>query len=529
MSRVNVNNFGLRYAIESSLGTAPTTGWRTLEPNSVGSFGANISTVARRPISQDRGRKKGTATNLESAVEFDADLTMDAFTDFAEGFVFAEFANKEFDLREGGEAPEATAASDDFGVDSVSAALAAKFQDPSSGSYTLLYAKGYSNAANNGLHEVGTAVSSTDTEIAVSSALVDEDPGTTSNASLQIAGIRVAIADLAFTKTGATATIVSSADITDWSALGLFAGQYIHVGSDDGSGERQNMFDDGVGGDVYGYARITSIDGATLNLDKLDTHLDTTDASNATVVDIMFGRFLRNVAVTADSADEEFLERTYHFEGEYPDLGGVGTDEYEYSVGNYASELSINMPLTDKASATWSFIGTNTEDITDSRKTGPSDAIAPLRTTAINTSADIASLTTDVISSASDVCFKSLTLTLNNNVTPENCLGTYGATFVNSGLFEVNLEGQMLFTNKAIVNAVKNNTTVTFAAILKNDDGAIAIDIPSLTLGGGGREFPQDQSVLVNVSGEAFNDPSGTIPNVSLGISLFPSVPTDRS
>jgi hypothetical protein len=495
----------------------------------VGAYGASITTVARRPISQDRGRKKGTATNLESSVEFDADLTMDAFTDFAEGFVFAEFANKEFDLKEGGEPPSAEAATDIFNVASVSTLLAGKFQDPSTGSYTLLYAKGYSNAANNGLHEVDSAVSASDTEIEVSSSLVDEDPGSTSNASLQIAGIRVAASDLAFTKTGSTATIVSSADITDWSALGLFPGQYIHVGSDDGSGSRQNMFDDGSGGDVYGYARITSIDGATLNLDKLDENLSTTDAANATAVDIMFGRFLRNVPVTADSDDNEFLERTYQFEGEYPDLGGAGTDEYEYAVGNYASELSLNLPLTDKATAMWSFVGTNTEDITSSRKTGPADAVAPLRTTAVNTSADIASLTTDVISSASDVCFKSLTLTLNNNVSPENCLGTYGASFVNSGLFEVGLEGQMLFTNKAIVNAIKNNTTVTFAAIMKNDDGAVAIDIPSLTLGGGAREFPQDQSVLVNVTGEAFNDPSGTIPDVSLGISLFPSVPTDRS
>lgn len=529
MSRVNVNNFGLRYVIESSLGTAPTSGWRSLEPDNVGSYGASISTEARRPISKERGRKKGTVVNLESSVEFDADLTMDAFTDFAEGFVFAEFANKEFDLKESDEAPSAEAATDIFNVDSISAAFAAKFQDPSTGSFTLLYAKGYSNSANNGLHAVDTAVSSTDTEIEVASSLVDEDPSATSNASLQIAGIRCAIGDLALTVAGSTATIVSAADITDWSALGLFAGQYIHVGSDDGSGGRQNMFDDGAAGDVYGYARITSIDGATLNLDKLDVNLSDTDAANATVVDIMFGRFLRNVAVTADSADEEYLERTYQFEGEYPDLGGVGTDEYEYAVGNYASELSLNLPLNGKATATWSFIGTNTEDITASRKTGPSSAISPLRATAVNTASGIASLTTDVISSASDVCFKSLTLALNNNVSPENCLGTLGASFVNSGLFEVNLEGQMLFTNKAIVNAVKNNTTVTFAAIMKNDDGAIAVDIPSLTFGGGDREFPQDQSVLVNITGEAFNDPSGTIPDVSLGISLFPSVPTDRS
>ena len=89
--------------------------------------------------------------------------------------------------------------------------------------------------------------------------------------------------------------------------------------------------------------------------------MTTTDASNATLVDIMFGRFLRNVAVTASADDNEFLERTYQFEGEYPDLGGVGTDEYEYAIGNFANELALSLPLTDKGTATWGFNGTDPE------------------------------------------------------------------------------------------------------------------------------------------------------------------------
>ena len=528
MARVNVNNFGLSYVAETSLGVAPTTGWQTLEPNNVSTYGATITTVARRPISADRGRKKGTVTNAESAVEFEADLTIDAFDDFAEGFVFAEYANKEFVLKStGGLVPPPVATSATWTVQSVSTLLGGKLQFTALGPWPLVFGKGYTNAANNGLHQLTVDPAPTDTTLTTDSTLVAETPPT--KADLQVAGVRCAIGDLALTVSGSTATIVSAADISDWSTLGLFVGQYVHVGSDDGSGGRQNMFDDGAAGDVYGYARVASISGATLSLDKIDAKLSTTDASNATLVDIMFGRFLRNVPVTAAADDNEFLERTFQFEGLYPDLGGVGTDEYEYAKGNFANELSLSLPLTDKATATWGFIGTTTDDITASRATGPSAAVGPLRTTAINTSSDMASITTDVISSVSDVCFKSLTVTIRNNVSPENCLGTLGASFVNSGLFEVNIEGQMLFTDKAIVNAVKNNTTVTFAAIMKNDDGAIAVDVPSLTFGGGGREFPVDQSVLVNITGEAFNDPTGAIPDVSLGISLFPSVPTDRS
>lgn len=530
MARVLTNNFGLRYVIETSLGVAPTSGWRSLEPNNVSSFGAVITTVSRRPISKNRGRRKGVVVNLESGIEFDGDTTMDSFTDFAEGFVFAEFANKEFDLKSSSgtlppPAVDGGGGNDSYTIDAASTLLGGKMVYAASAARSLIYGKGYTNSENNGLKEIAADVAPTDTSVEVATAtLVAETPPT--NASLQVAGVRIGDSDLTLTVSGSTATLVSAADVADWSVLGLFVGQYIHIGSNDGSGNVQNALNASASDDTYGYARITAISTSTLSLDKLDSNLAATaDNTGEGDCDIMFGRFLRNVEVTSDSDDNEYLERSYSFEGLYPDLGGVGTDEYEYARGNFANELALNLPLTDKSTITWGFVGTTTEDITDSRDTGPSTAVDPLRIDAFGTASDIASLTTDVISSASDVCFKSTTITIRNNMSPENCLANLGASYVNSGLFEVNLEGQMLFTNKSITNAIKNNTTVTFAAILRNDDGAIAIDIPALTFGGGGREFPVDQSVLVNITGEAFNDPDGTIPDVSLGVSLFANVP----
>ena len=522
MSRVLTNNVALSYAIEASIGVLPgSPEWELLEPNSISTYGPTISTVARRPISQQRGRKKGTVVNLESSVEFDADLTMDAFSDFAEGFVFSEFANTEFDLKSGTVPPPAVSGTDDFTISAASALLAGKVVFTALGARSLVYAKGYTNAANNGLHVLNADLAATDTVVQVGSTLVSETPGT--NASLQVAGVRIGDSDLTLTVSGSTATLVSAADVADWAVLGIQVGQYILIGSPDGSGGAANALKAVASNDAFGYARVTSISGATLNLDKLGTALSAS-ANNTGEgdCDILFGRFLRNVPVTANADDKRYLERSYQFEASYPDLGGSGVDEYEYAIGNFANEMSLNLPLTDKASVTFAFIGTNTEDITATRKTNAASAVAPLRTTAVNTSSDIVSLTTDVISLASDVCFKSLTLSILNNVSPENCLGTLGASFVNAGLFEINLEGQLLFTNKEIVNAVKANKTVTFAAILSNDDGAVAIDIPSLTFGGGDREYPVDQSVLVNLTGEAFNDPTGAVPDVSLGISLFP-------
>ena len=136
MARVLTNNVILQYGVETALGVAPIdNSWRALEPNNLSAYGATITTVERRPISADRGRKKGTVTNLESAVEFDGDLTVDAFTDFAEGFVFAEFANKEFDLKSGSGLlpPPAVATTDDFTVDTISTLLGGKLVFADSG------------------------------------------------------------------------------------------------------------------------------------------------------------------------------------------------------------------------------------------------------------------------------------------------------------------------------------------------------------------------------------------------------------
>ena len=527
MARVLSNNVSLRYVVETSVGVAPTSGWKLTEPNGISTFGEELTTVARRPISNIRGRKKGTVTDAVSNVEFEADLTMSAFDDFIEGFVFSEFANVEFDLTDAklvGAALDVTATGYALGAQlstfTNGTLLAGKTDSSVGGPTTLVYASGYVTAGNNGLKALSANPTGTSTEFVASGLAIETAPA---NAKVEVAGISVD--DLTLTISGSTATLVSAADVTDWSTYGLSAGQFIHIGAPDSTGALDATT--AIATDVYGYARISSISGGTLNLDKLDEKLGAAGPhAPGAYVDILFGRFLRNVAIENDSDDDRYLERTYQFEAVYPDLGGVGTDQYEYAKGNYASEISLNLPLSDKATATWNFLGTETEDITGTRKTGPSTALSPLKTTAVSTSSDIASISTDVISLASNVCFKDLTVTINNNASPEKCLGSRAADFVNVGLFEVSLEGQMLFTDKAIVDAVKNNTTVTFTSIFGNDNGAVALDFPAMTFGGGAREFPVDASVLVSVEGQTFTDETL---GYDIGLSLFPTTVTIRS
>lgn len=521
MSRVLTNDTLLQFAVEASIGVLPGSPlWRALEPNSIGSYGATITTTPRRPISKDRGRKKGVTTDSDSTPEFVSDLTVDAHSDFVEGFMFSEFVNVEFDLKEVTLPPPATATG--YDIDAASALLAGKVQWVVGAGITLVYGKGYALAANNGLKPLTADLAPAGVEITVAGNAIETPP---TKASLEVAGIRASAADLTLTVSGSTATLVSAADI-DWTTTGIQVGQEVHIGSNDGTGAVTNAFQDSAANDTFGYARVTILTATTLTLDKLDENLGAGGSPyNAGVQDVMYGRFARNVATTEDSDDSRYLSRSYQIEASYPELGGTGVTEYEYAIGNQSNEVAISIPLTDKSVINWGFIGTNVDDITVTRKTGAATAVFPLRNVAFGTASSIAALTTDVVSAVSDVCFKSLTLTIGNGLTAEKCIGTLGALFINTGQFTVDIEGQMLFTRKEIVNAVKNNTTVTFQTIVYNEDGAISWDLPTLTLGDGSREFPVDQSVLVNLSGMTFTDP--TLGH-DMGVSLFANVPTVR-
>lgn len=504
MGRILTNNTSLSYSIETALGVAGTA-WSLLEPNEIGTFGTEITTVARDPISKNRQRRKGTVTDLDSAVEFAHDLTLSAFDDFVEGFVFASAINGNLEFV--GSAATGTG----FTVAALSADQAGKLQYEAAGLASLVFARGYVQPANNGLKVLGADAAAAGTLLTVSG-LVAETPPT--NAVVEIAGIRAQTGDLALAVSGTVGTLTSgnnsATSSIDFTTLGLAVGQFIHIG---GLATGQ-QFTEG-----YGFGRITSIAADTLTLDKLGENVAASTGTGMTV-DLLFGQFIRNVPV--DNAD--FLERSFQFELESPNLMAGGASGYEYSVGNLCDSMQIELPLANKATIAFGFIGTDTEVPTITRKAGAAAALDPSKTGAFNTSADILRLrVSDVDEAGLTTDFKSVTITFNNNVSPEKVLGQLGAKYMNTGNFEVDIEAQILFTNADVIARIRENTTVSMDFCVRNDDGAIYFDVPSMTLGGGERELPRNESVMLNLTGEAFGDP---ILKTSLSVSRFPIVPS---
>lgn len=494
MGRTLTNNTGLAVAKEASLGVLPgSPDWKQLEPNDITNFGPAFSTVARDPISADRSRRKGTVTDVDSTPEYEADLTMDIVDDFIAGFLYVVAVNE--NLRFNGADVTAT----DFTVPALDAAQAGVLQ-----AGTLMFATGYSIEGNNGLKELTVDPSTTDTALTAAGLTAETADEST---ILEIAGIRGASGDITLAVSGTAGTLGSTT--LDFTTLGWTVGQFIHIGGLTGT----NQFASGAG-----YARITSIAANSVGLDKLGANL-ATDAGAGIQIDVLYGQFIRNVR-TSDSA---FIEQSFQFEAQYPNLGTSGETGYEYAVGNLCNSLAFNFPGQDKATVTCNFVGQDTEDPVFVAKTGSDTPRESQKTTALNTSSDFGRLrVTDVDETGLTTDFKDMTLTLNNNASPEKCLGVLGAAFINTGNFEVDLESTALFSNADVLAAIRENRTVTMDIICNNDDGSLVLDIPSMTLGGGEREFPVNESITISLTGQAFRDPTlGT----SLSVSLFPAVP----
>jgi hypothetical protein len=499
MARTLTNKTSFLSAVETSLGTAGTT-WREIEVNTISTLGATVTNTPRSPITKDRQDRKGSTTDLDSAFSFDADLTLSHLVNYIESFCYASF----YHCGTQGVAVYTPTAVVDGGGSPDEYTVAA---DGDLAAGELIYARGFDDPENNGLKLVVSTSTATAIKVATGTLVADASPAT--NVEVAVCGVQGGTSDIVMTSGGdLTSTVL------DFTTLGLNVGQFIKIG--------------GTATDTYfataannNYARIAAIAANQLTLDKPGGTF-AADAGTSKTIQLFYGRFLKNVDV--DHA--KFIERSHTFEVTYDSISAGPVDEYEYPVGNYANELTINLPLTDKATANFAFVGTDTETpvLAASRKSGASTPIAPNMTELLNTSADIARLRitqTDETGALTD--FKNVTLKISNNVAPEKVLGTLGAAYMDYGNFMVSVDATMLFTDDSIVEAVRNNDTMTMDFILQNSDGAVAFDLPSVTIGDGGREFPINESITVKAAIKAFKDPTL---DTSIGISLFPHIPT---
>ena len=474
-SNIDSNVTGLRYSEETSLGVANGSAvWYPLEPNEYADFGGEVVTVARNPINAGRQNKKGVVVDLNASGGFNTDLTSTNVQDIMQGFLWADFRRK------GEEAVTAATGTTDL----FSVALTAGFLVND-----LIWASGFDNAANNGLHVV-TAVN-TDTSIEVlGSSLVTETPS--GSPTIVNVGHQFAAGDLDVVDGTPGSYTAATKDLTQ---LGLIPGEWIYVGGDSAS----LAF---TAAENNGFKRVKSITSGTLVIDKSDTSLSN-ESSTTETIQLFYGRVLKNESDPANQVCRSYqLERT---------LGddGSGTQS-EYLVGSLCNEAVFNMSTADKITVDLGFVSTDheTRDGTTGVKAGSSRP-ALVEEDAFNTTSDFSRFKMATVSASEEAptplfaFLTEATLTVSNGVTPTKAIANLGSIGASTTNFTVSGQLTAYFADTTATAAVRNNADVTLDFTMAKGNTGITVDLPLITLGDGRVNVSQNEKITLPLSLEA--------------------------
>lgn len=482
VEKIDSNSVGLAIAEEVCPGILPgeqgypgTPVWHLMEPNSYSDFGATITTVARKPISQTRSNQKGVVTDLEVTAGFNQDFMLANTVRRMQEFFFASQRPKPTTRPLNGDPTLVTAVTtaDGFAVANA-AAKGFKAND-------LVFNSGFAAMANNGVKLVTSASASLIKTVGA----VEADSTPNQWASLSVVGHQFAAGDVALqVPVGDFPRLVAT--VGDFSTMGLIPGEWIFVGGDGAAFQLAGN---------SGFARISQITQTTLILDKVSWAPTATDGA-AKTLRIFFGDVIRNETdpnlIQARSVQ---LRRTLG-----QDANGT---QSEYAIGAFANEMTVNMPLADKINVDFGYVAMDNVQRTGTQGLKPGTNVPIERSDVFNTSSDFARIKlslVDPVNGNPKPLFgfsTEMSLVITNNITMNKALGVLGSFSMSAGNFDVSGSITAYFSTVAAVQAVRNNADVTLDLISVKKNTGMLWDIPLLTLGGGSVNVQQDQPVMV--------------------------------
>jgi hypothetical protein len=480
VNKINSNVVETAYAEEQTIKTLPGTPvWRPLDVNSFTDFGGSISKVSRMPFRTDRQNRKGQTVDLEAAGTVNHDLVQAGLQDILQGFFFADHRVK-VDFGGSGEVTNVDATGNDYEAASGLDAFDAN---------DLVFASGFTNAANNGLKTVTSAAA---TSLVVSETLVNETPP--SGAKLVKVGHQFASGDLEVDFTGSLPKLTTTTkDLTE---LDLVPGEFIYIGGDAAA----TQFDTSG----MGFARCRSIATNEIVIDKCQEDM-ATDAGTGKTIQVFIGRVLKNETGT------DIVRRTYNIERQLgaPDDALPAQIQSEYLIGAVPNELTINVPTADKAMLDLAFVAMDVEQRTGATGVKSGTRITQAEESAFNTSSNVPLINLAIVSNTDEnptplfVFAEEMSITINNNVSPDKAIGTLGGFDASHGNFVVTGTLTAYFMDVGSVAAVRDNSDVTLDMHLVKENAGITIDIPLLALGDGRLDVAQNEAIRIPLSQEA--------------------------
>lgn len=477
-NKIDSNETGLSIAKEvlGQPGVLPgTPDWYALEPNEYDDFGGEPTLLARRPINSSRQRKKGSIVDLAAQGGFNQDFTNDNSQMLTAGFMYADFREKT------NEAPSAVTATGYVVADET-----LYFAN------MLIFASGFTNAANNGLKLV-TGVNAGTSEVEVAGLVAEGAPPAT--AKIVLVGIQGAAGNLDIDASGTLPALTSA--VIDMSSLGLIPGEMIFIGGD-GAGLRFTTAANN------GIKRIRSIAPGEIEFDKSDATM-VTEASAAETVQIFFGKVLKNELADLIVRQSFQLERSMGA----PDTAQPAQVQAEYVLGAFPNEMEMVIESADKINCNYSFVAITNDHQTSTEGLKAGNRLSVAESDAYNTSTDFQRIKMAVVSSVDAAptplfaFITELTLNINNNVSLNKAVGYLGGFDATIGLFEVSAEVTAYFTTVESQQSIKNNEDVTLDAFVVKDNRGFAFDLPLIALGGGMPEVEIDEPIMIPLEADA--------------------------
>lgn len=283
-----------------------------------------------------------------------------------------------------------------------------------------------------------------------------------------------------------------TATTADFTTLGLVEGEWIFVGGDNPT----ERFD--TAGTFY--ARVSTIAAKKLTFDNGTFRAGlSADAGASKTIKIFMGAVLKNER-TADL----IKRKSYCFERTLGKDLSTNQKQAEYISGAVLGEFSLEAKQGEMLKADLSFIATNNEYRTGTLLSD-GKLTASLGESGINTTSDIRSIRLSLVDntkSTSTPLFAYVTETsieVNNNLSENKALGTFGAIDVSAGNFEVSGKTTAYFTTVQAVEAVRKNADVGLYALFATKGKGLIFDIPLVGLGGGTLNVEKDNPITLEL------------------------------
>jgi len=492
VNKIDSNATGLRVAKETSYGVLPGTPiWHGLEPNSYGDFGGNVTTVARETINDARSRLKGVTTDVEATGNFELDLTQSSLAELFEGLMYAAYDKKaeRFNNHTAESViTDASASSDDFTF-----TTGDTFREGD-----LVFASGFTNAGNNGLHVANTGSGAT--ALSVTSAVVDEVPPAL--AKLVTVGFEFASGDATIDVSGTFPALVTTTK--DQTQLGVTVGEFVYIGGD-AAGEK--FFNSANNG----WARVKSITATTMTFDKASATMVTDDGTvdgaggTGQTIRIFLSRTVQNKTGSDISRTSYQLERKLGA----PEDASPTQIQSQYVVGAILNEFTLNLPTSDKVTTELTFMGKDTEQRTGVVGVKSGTRVAMSTADAFNASSHVTRFRLAPVSATNEFPTSTFafvmegSIVINNNNSRNQAIGTLGAFESSAGMFEVSSEVTAYFQNVTTLESIRNNDDMTLDVALVQDNAGIVIDLPLLTVSGGLAQVELNEPVKLPLSVDA--------------------------